>query len=123
MVGRRPPKAVLPHPTTKAMAVEPDFSALSVQSTDSQESGAEQTETDGRAPTGVVPAPQKAAEITMENKKTAQARKEEGRRGGHAIGGYRRELNPPLADFASRSTGGRGDTGRSTNDANRTNVG
>jgi hypothetical protein len=58
---------------TKAMAAEPDVSAPLVTSLGSHGSGAEQVESNGRAVEGEVLTPQKAAEITMENKKTPQS--------------------------------------------------
>ena len=86
---------------TNPMGEKRDFSAPSVASSGSQETGAEQAESEGRTPAGEAPTPQKAAEIAMENKKTPQGWKEERHRNGVT---------------------GR-DTKRSTNDANFTNVG
>jgi hypothetical protein len=65
------------------MGDEHDFSSPSVPSPGSQEAGAEQAESGGRAAVGGshvavggMAAGQKAAEITIENKKTAQTENE-----------------------------------------------
>jgi len=96
------------------MGGKPDFSSPSDQgltSSTTDHPGKPVEDNDSRAALGAVAQRQKAAEITMENKKTAQTEDgREGRKSDHSIGGFRRELNPSLADFASRSTGGRGET-------------
>jgi hypothetical protein len=77
---------------------QPDFSAPSVASPGSQESGAEQAESDGLAFEGGTPT-QKAAEIAIENKKAAQERGETRVTGGAARGA--RSTNSCAARCAS----------------------